>query len=345
MNSEQTQSLLTLARLIGGAISSERDVADGILATCVQCRDAKAPDDFTNVGMAVRQAILAQAPRAGAPLRSDLQYLVDRQSAIELANLHTLGQIARLIGHHGLQANEEAVLLGDTAVLLGLYRSLSVYQASLWVVAVRGALTLPQQPWATEVPNAPPFDSTSAARPAEEPHRCARRWWKSATRWRIPTGAAGDIRGPRRRAGGGGLAADLVPPRWKCWRGGTRCRRTWPGDRQRAEIAPKVHRGFAVVRMVFRAARRCGGALEVPLWSGCSRAGLSDAAADADTETALNQSLPWVTANSRQLTMTVDGRKQVGVAAARRALSCLIVILMAAVGHRHRGRSVVGPLM
>jgi hypothetical protein len=300
MNSEQTQSLLTLARLIGGAISSERDVADGILATCVQCRDAKAPDDFTNVGMAVRQAILAQAPRAGAPLRSDLQYLVDRQSTIELANLHTLGQIARLIGHHGLQANEEAVLLGDAAVLLGLYRSLSVYQASLWVVAVREALTLPQQPWATEVLNALPFDlHFGLLGRLDEPLSLRSEVVEiGGARWRIPTG---ELLVTLLAARVGEPEAVATPPTWfhlavamLAWRNSLSTDVVLEIANE-LEIAPKVHRGFAVVRMVFPELheRFAVERFEVPLWERLlARPGVSDETAEADTETAINQSLP-----------------------------------------------------
>jgi len=300
MDSEQTESLLTLARLIGGAVRSERDVADGILTTCTQCRDSKTPDEFTNVGMAVRQAVLAQAPRAGEPLRSDLQYLVDRQSAIELANLHTLGQIARLIGHHGLQPNEEAVLLGDAAVLLGLYRSLSAYHASLWVVAVRGALTLPQQPWAAEVLNALPFDlHFGLLGRLDEPLALRSEVVEiGGTRWRIPTS---ELLVCLLAARVGEPDAVATPPTWfhlavamLAWKDSLSTDAVLQIANE-LEIAPKVHRGFAVVRMTFPELheRFAVERFEVPLWERLlARPGISDAVAEADTETAINKSLP-----------------------------------------------------
>ena len=129
MDNEHLQTSLRLARSIAVVLRGNGEALDELLGAAELCRDARLPDDFTGVGLVVwRQRRGAGAP----PLRADLQYIVDRQATFERENAEALEAIARLAC-----GTEEPALIGDGAVLLGLYGTLAAFRAAEWVVLVR----------------------------------------------------------------------------------------------------------------------------------------------------------------------------------------------------------------
>jgi len=129
MDNEHLQTSLRLARSIAVVLRGNGEALDELLGAAELCRDARLPDDFTGVGLVVwRQRRGAGAP----PLRADLQYIVDRQATVERENAEALEAIARLAC-----GTEEPALIGDGAVLLGLYGTLAAFRAAEWVVLVR----------------------------------------------------------------------------------------------------------------------------------------------------------------------------------------------------------------
>ena len=129
MENEHLQTSLRLARSIAVVLRGNGEALDELLGAAELCRDARLPDDFTGVGLVVwRQRRGAGAP----PLRADLQYIVDRQATVERENAEALEAIARLAC-----GTEEPALIGDGAVLLGLYGTLAAFRAAEWVVLVR----------------------------------------------------------------------------------------------------------------------------------------------------------------------------------------------------------------
>jgi len=129
MENEHLRTSLRLARSIAVVLRGNGEALDELLGAAELCRDARLPDDFTGVGLVVWQ----QRRGAGAPpLRADLQYIVDRQATVERENAEALEAIARLAC-----GTEEPALIGDGAVLLGLYGTLAAFRAAEWVVLVR----------------------------------------------------------------------------------------------------------------------------------------------------------------------------------------------------------------
>jgi hypothetical protein len=129
MDNEHLRTSLRLARSIAVVLRGDGEALAGLLSAAELCRDARLPDDFTGVGLVVWQ----RRRGAGAPpLRADLQYIVDRQAIVERENSEALEAVARLAC-----GTEEPALIGDGAVLLGLYGTLAAFRAAEWVVLVR----------------------------------------------------------------------------------------------------------------------------------------------------------------------------------------------------------------
>ena len=189
MNSEQTQSVVHLARLIAGAIRRGDTVGDRLVEACLRCRDGRAPDHFTSVGLDMWHMIAAPGPGVIGGLRSDLRYLLEHHVEIGRTNLETFREVSSYLGGNGA-VSQQPVLLGDAAVLLSLYGTLAAFEASLWVVALQGADGRLMRSGTAAVLSAGPFDLRvcSAGRLEEPLKHFSRSEEVDGTEWRVPTG-------------------------------------------------------------------------------------------------------------------------------------------------------------
>ena len=190
MNSEQTQSVVHLARLLGGAIRRGEAVADRLLEACLRCRDASAPDHFTSVGLDMWHMLAAPESVVIGELRLDLRSLLERRVAIGRTNVKALTEVARSLGSSGNgEGRRRPVLLGDAAVLLSLYASLASFEASLWVVALQGLGQTLMRSGTVEVVAAVPFDLrvSAAGRLAEPLKYYSRIEEAGGIEWLVPT--------------------------------------------------------------------------------------------------------------------------------------------------------------
>ena len=267
--------MVELGRSVAGAVRPGGGTPREIIDSCRRCRDSRVPDVFTSIGLHAWHAVSGAGDAAAGALPADLRAILDGRGAVKERNLEALAAVARSLEAGGLGAGPDGppVLLGDAAILLGLYDSLAVFPASLWVVAVPGAGARGTGPALEEALTAPPFDLRvcglgSLAGLIGGHSRLVE---AGPTRWRVPSGEllvalmAGRVGDPE---------AVPTPPSWfhlavaiLGW-----------GDRldldavltlaAELRIAPQVHRGLAAAAVLFPELAPVvpAPALEIPVW-------------------------------------------------------------------------------
>jgi hypothetical protein len=72
-----------------------------------------------------------------ATIPADFPELFEYRTSVDTANRHKLSQIRRRLADARFPS-DQVLLLGDPAVLLGLYRSLGAFRAQTWAIGVPG---------------------------------------------------------------------------------------------------------------------------------------------------------------------------------------------------------------
>ena len=135
---DRVSGLLNLVRWQGRGLRGEYSAGRGLLEACFTAIEVGVPDDFTSTGLCILETTVKRIGASVATVYSDFPGLFDYQREVEAANQGELDLVRRRL--EGIERRPEDVLLmGDPAVLLGLFGSLGAFRAQTWTVGLPGA--------------------------------------------------------------------------------------------------------------------------------------------------------------------------------------------------------------
>lgn len=137
MNGQQRLAATRLIRLAGAGLRGDVEVAEPLFEATKRCHAVSLPDYFRLAGMAVYRQLACPGlcnEGASCPWR----VTCDTIEELRVTNTGALGRVVEYLQEEKLVNGEPPMLLGDMAVLLGLYRELGAYRGTLWVLGVPG---------------------------------------------------------------------------------------------------------------------------------------------------------------------------------------------------------------
>jgi hypothetical protein len=272
MKTPRGRATIALIRRVAAALRGEPQADESLLGSLLRGRQAHVPEDLVGVGLAVWQARGGRLTPDSPAWRDDLREVLGRGPAFEAANIEALRSIAAWAEAQPGSGRLPPVMLGDAAVLHGLYGCWDAFRASLWVIAldaddtagaaVTGAFS-----------GAPPDDFRFGGLGPLAGY--LDRWTADVeiggTRWLMPTG---ELLVMLLAARVGDPEALPMPPAWfhlavalLAWHGRVSARLAL-GLAGELGVQPHVARGLAIVGEMLPEVRRVlpKGRLEIPMW-------------------------------------------------------------------------------
>jgi hypothetical protein len=185
---EKEAALLELIRWQGRGLRFDYAAGRGLLEACYSATGAGVPEDFLTASLCVLESAAEHIGASASSVRADFSALFDRQSEIARDNLSKLQSVENRLAEVKLRP-EDVLLLGDPAVLLGLYRSLGAFAAQTWAVGIPGLSTSTEESVTEQAIRGMPFEVRFGWMGALEGRVEAnsRLATVGEARWRVPT--------------------------------------------------------------------------------------------------------------------------------------------------------------
>ena len=135
MRFDRMSALLELVRWQGRGLRHDYSAGRGLLDICYTAAKVGVPVEFISSGLCVLEAAAERIGASMATVVADFPEVVAYQRAADEANRDDLERAGQEVAARGCAARD-AVLLGDPAVLMGLYGTMKAYRARMWVVGL-----------------------------------------------------------------------------------------------------------------------------------------------------------------------------------------------------------------
>jgi hypothetical protein len=135
MRFDRMSALLELVRWQGRGLRHDYSAGRGLLDICYTAAEVGVPVEFISSGLCVLEAAANRIGASMASVVADFSEVVAYQRAAEDANRDELERAGQEVAARGC-VPRDTVLLGDPAVLIGLYGTLRAYHAKTWVVGL-----------------------------------------------------------------------------------------------------------------------------------------------------------------------------------------------------------------
>jgi hypothetical protein len=165
MRFDRISALLELVRWQGRGLRHDYSAGRGLLDICYTAAEVGVPVEFVSSGLCVLEVAAARIGASMASVVADFSEVVAYQREADRANRDQLHRAGRETTARG-GIPRDAVLLGDPAVLLGLYGTLKAYHARTWVVGLAQGSGAGDRSIAEEVATAVPSEMLFAAQGA-----------------------------------------------------------------------------------------------------------------------------------------------------------------------------------
>jgi hypothetical protein len=257
------------ARVVRGGAS----VAGEVVERCTDCWCAGLAEAFVTPGLAVAREALGAAEFERRTDGAPGSELAGRLDAIAQENVRNLKRLAAILNDGDGARPQPAVLLGDAAVLLALYRSLAAFPARLWVVAPAGGTRRSTRSATVAVMSgtASDFSFAGIGRLAGPLRQYSATVEAGGRSWRVPTR---ELLVVLLAARVGDPESSPIPPQWPHLATALLASRDALDHEVVLELAaelnlaPKVHRGLAAARQLVPelGGQFSDGRLEIPWW-------------------------------------------------------------------------------
>ena len=272
MRFDRVSALLELVRWQGRGLRGDPSAIRGLLESCYVALEVGLPEDFILSGLCILQQASERIGASSDSIKADFPRICEYGREVEKLNNEALRQIALKLEDLGVPTTE-ALLLGDPAVLLGLYRTTCAFRGHTWAVGVPGEALNYDDSITEHAVVGLPFDvvfgKLSRLQPIIKEH--SEIIELGGARWRA---AGPELLACFMAARVGEPAASPVSNTWTHLAAGVKAHRdALEVDRvlsvaDELHMAERVHRGFAIVsvlfpelRVVIRPER-----LDIPAW-------------------------------------------------------------------------------
>ncbi len=135
MRFDRVSALLELVRWQGRGLRGDPSTIRGLLESCYVALEVGLPDDFILSGVCILEKASERIGATADSIKADFPRICEYGREVERLNDEALRQIAARLEDLGL-ATTDALLLGDPAVLLGLFGSTCAFRGHSWAVGV-----------------------------------------------------------------------------------------------------------------------------------------------------------------------------------------------------------------
>jgi hypothetical protein len=132
---DQVSGLLELTRWQGRGIRRDFSAGPGLMENCYSAVELGLPPDFVSSSLCVLELHSAHMGASTAMVRAEFPSVYEHMRQNERRNTASLLKIRHLIEGVGLDPGQ-VLLLGECAVLLGLYGSLAAFEARTWAIGL-----------------------------------------------------------------------------------------------------------------------------------------------------------------------------------------------------------------
>jgi hypothetical protein len=272
MRFDRVSGLLELIRWQGRGLRSDYTAGQGLMEICYTARELGVPIEFISSSLCVLEAAAAEIGASMATVRADFPVVSAYQDEAEEKNQKDQAHVLEQLGAMNL-ATDQVLLLGDSAVLLGLYGTPRAFRVKTCVIGVPDHVGVGEQSITEQVLVAPPFEIHLGrlGRLESRLEELSRVIMLDGTTWRVPSP---ELLVVMLAARVGEPEASPETPSWAhlaaMLKGG---KNEIEVDEaldlaEQLELAPRVHRGLAIVRVLFPELGLMipGERLDIPAW-------------------------------------------------------------------------------
>jgi hypothetical protein len=269
---DKVSGLLELIRWQGRGLRSDYTAGQGLMEICYTATELRVPVEFISAGLCVLEAAAASIGASMAAVRPDFPEVIAYQDEAEGKNRADQAEVVRQLEAMNL-VPEQVLLLGDSAVLLGLYGTVRAFRVRNCAIGLPGHAGVGEQSIVESMLTARPVEVSFGrlGRLEGRLDRLSRVFMFDGTKWRVPSP---ELLVVMLAARVGEPEASPESPAW------AHLAAMLKGGRDRIEVdevldlaeelelAPRVHRGLAIVRVLFPELGRMIPAerLEIPAW-------------------------------------------------------------------------------
>jgi len=138
MRFDRVSAMLELIRWQGRGLRGDPSSVRGLLDSCYVGLEVGLPEDLVLAGLSVLDVATRRMGTTSDAIRADFPQVCRYGRDVEAENLRAMGQIAARLAALGVDPSE-ALVLGDSAVLLSLFGSPGAFRAQTWAVGVPGS--------------------------------------------------------------------------------------------------------------------------------------------------------------------------------------------------------------
>jgi hypothetical protein len=272
MRFDRMSALLELVRWQGRGLRHDYSAGRGLLDICYTAAEVGVPVEFISSGLCVLEAAAKRIGASMATVVADFPEVVAYQRTADDANRDDLERAGQEIAARGC-ASRDSVLLGDPAVLMGLYGTLKAYRAGTWVVGLPPGGGAGERLITEEAVSAAPSEMRfGSMADLEGPlMRASRRLSVNGQTWRIPSL---ELLIVQLAARVGEPETSPESPSWAQLAAALKGNKDWVSSNDVLRLADeiglrsRVDRGLAIVRIVFPELDRLipPERLEIPGW-------------------------------------------------------------------------------
>ncbi len=273
MNATPATTALEQVRHAARVVRDGAPVAGEVIEHCTDCWCAGLAEAFVTPGLAVAREALGAAEFERRTAATPGCEVAGRLDAIRQENVQNLERLAAILNDGDGARPVPAVLLGDAAVLLSLYRSLAAFPARLWVVAPAEGTKRTTRSATVAVLSgaASDFSFAGVGRLAGPLRRYSAPVTAGGRTWRVPTG---ELLVMLMAARVGDPESSPTPPQWPHLATALLASQDALDHglvlalAAELDLAPKVHRGLAAARQLVPELGRHfpDQRLEIPWW-------------------------------------------------------------------------------
>jgi len=269
---DKVSALLELIRWQGRGLRSDYSAGQGLMEICYTAAELGVPVEFVSAGLCVLEAAAARIGASMATVRADFPSVMAYQNDAEERNSAEQAEVLRRLAAMNL-APEQVLLLGDSAVLLGVYGTVRAFLVRSCAIGIPDHAGVGEQSITERMLAAQPVEISfgGLGRLEERLEELSRVLLLDGTRWRVPSP---ELMVVMLAARVGEPEANPESPAWAhlaaLLKGGKERIET-PDVLELAdhlELGPRVHRGLAVVRVLFPELGRVipMESLKIPAW-------------------------------------------------------------------------------
>jgi len=252
---DKVSALLELIRWQGRGLRSDYSAGQGLMEICYVANEVGVPVEFVSAGLCVLEAAAQRIGASMAVVRAEFPEVIAYQQEAEAQNRADQAKVLERLAGMNL-APEQALLMGGSAVLLGVYGMLRAFRVKTCAVGVPDHVGVGEQSIIEQALTAPPFEVQfgNLGRLGDRLDELSRVLTLDGVLWRVPTT---ELLVVLLAARVGEPEASPSSPAWAHLAALLKGARKELSVERVVELtdelglAPRVHRGLAIVRVLF----------------------------------------------------------------------------------------------